>query len=844
MTTLKAYQREAVDQLLDSIAREPAMAYLTGSTYTPPPARLLQAPTGAGKTIILAQLLIELSRLSHAKMVNGAALAMGELIFVVIAPNSLHEQHYRALDSYGVNQSGGLRLLKRDSLTGSFEFEANDVLVLNWSSVNREGNLLIKSNERDNHLPALFERARISGKNVVLVQDEAHIQTETKNSKKVIEEIIKPAVILNLTATPKPTTGGQTDPSHKVVISHQKVVDDGMIVAKAIANDDDLQTFDQELNELVGNRGLEEPSLNERNIYAAIRKSQLMDEHYAAAGSLVCTITGVQLPVKEKWLLGQLDKDDTEKDSALENASLERTLKFLEQVFGWSVATGEVAIWLAKNKEGLIGNEESIKRFDSPIKVLIFKYALAVGYDLPRMKTGALLHEAKTVSFAVQTLGRFLRQPEQKSYEDEFLNRAYIYTDGKSVTEIADKHNEALSFPPVTKPTVERVRDDAALSSSIENFSLASWYNKQHNPNTLYVSTLKPAFYGAVNGVLADKGKPQLDFDSDFNRLLEPNSLNPKQFLELLGFEWKPRTATGVTKFEISDIDQVNQTGVAAGYAITADQQRVEYDFQQLLREAFNDFDQVQSSRNMGLTLNHFLKEVLGHLPNGIQKLTYPTLQKIIVGTKANEERFLELMRDVLNYKAYENMDRERYTIEPVISGWHAPSETRFSADLHGNAQQVPDQYYLYEGGRPTKLDSKNEERFAKDEVALLAQTFKNKDCKLVGYFKADANVKEWLGVPYPYTSGMRTGTAGQRLFYPDWFFYYQNAESELKLLIVETKQEQVTENSLAKARALKSWLKDQLDPVIGCIANFNEKGRATVLEDGRALHTWLEEQL
>jgi type III restriction enzyme len=40
-----------------------------------------------------------------------------------------------------------------------------------------------------------------------------------------------------------------------------------------------------------------------------------------------------------------------------------------------------------------------------------------------------MFREIKSITFEIQTVGRILRMPELKHYQNESLNRAYVYTD-------------------------------------------------------------------------------------------------------------------------------------------------------------------------------------------------------------------------------------------------------------------------------------------------------------------------------------------------------------------------------------------------------------------------------
>ena len=62
------------------------------------------------------------------------------------------------------------------------------------------------------------------------------------------------------------------------------------------------------------------------------------------------------------------------------------------------------------------------------VEVLLFKQAIALGWDCPRASVLLIYREMRNERFTVQTMGRILRMPEQKHYPNEALNFGYVYT--------------------------------------------------------------------------------------------------------------------------------------------------------------------------------------------------------------------------------------------------------------------------------------------------------------------------------------------------------------------------------------------------------------------------------
>ena len=109
----------------------------------------------------------------------------------------------------------------------------------------------------------------------------------------------------------------------------------------------------------------------------------------------------------------------------MDKTKLTRTIQLLDREFGINFTNKKLAIWLSEDKQNL----EDIEKYDSPVEVLIFKQAIATGWDCPRAQILVMFREIGSVTFEIQTVGRILRMPELKHYEENSLNIAYVYTD-------------------------------------------------------------------------------------------------------------------------------------------------------------------------------------------------------------------------------------------------------------------------------------------------------------------------------------------------------------------------------------------------------------------------------
>lgn len=132
-------------------------------------------------------------------------------------------------------------------------------------------------------------------------------------------------------------------------------------------------------------------------------------------------------------MLIQLPNDDSEKLTADDTKVRDEVIATLD-AYGINTANGKLAIWLSGEKTD---NMELIDRPNDPTEVLLFKQAIALGWDCPRAAVLLIFRKVESFKFSAQTVGRILRMPEQDYYTDQRLNQGYVYTNlSKDIIEI------------------------------------------------------------------------------------------------------------------------------------------------------------------------------------------------------------------------------------------------------------------------------------------------------------------------------------------------------------------------------------------------------------------------
>lgn len=83
-----------------------------------------------------------------------------------------------------------------------------------------------------------------------------------------------------------------------------------------------------------------------------------------------------------------------------------------------------MAVWLSNRKDNL----DNIEAYDNMVEALLFKQAIALGWDCPRACVLLIFREMQSFTFTTQVVGRIMRMPEQHFYNNDALNYGYVYT--------------------------------------------------------------------------------------------------------------------------------------------------------------------------------------------------------------------------------------------------------------------------------------------------------------------------------------------------------------------------------------------------------------------------------
>jgi len=460
---LKNYQVNAINELISKAKKLFA--------YTDNKKLIFKAPTGSGKTIMIAEFLKQLCEDKELKL---------SLSFIWTAPRQLHEQSKNKLDHY-YEPSRALRCSFFEDLNDK-KIDQNEILFFNWESINKEDNIYIRDNEQDNNLSNIVAQTKEDGRTIILIIDESHHHATSEISQNLIRDI-GPKLTIEVSATPI-----LESPDEIVSVQLEDVKAEGMIKKAVILNPE----FNNVIKDTKIHSQLSKQS-EELVIDLALKKRKTLKESYQKEKIDINPLVIIQLP---------------DRKTSLEDVIKNKVIAILKDKHKITTENGKLAIHLSGHHENL----DDISKFDNEAEVLIFKQALALGWDCPRAQILVLFRDWQSIIFSIQTIGRIMRMPDPDygHYTNEILNYGYIFT---NLDDIEIQEDIARDY--ITVHTSRRRGDYSPLG-------LLSSHSKRHREKT----RLSPFFikiflqeadaYGLAKKIQKKSKGLSVNFISDF----------------------------------------------------------------------------------------------------------------------------------------------------------------------------------------------------------------------------------------------------------------------------------------------------------------------------------------
>ena len=242
---------------------------------------------------------------------------------------------------------------------------------MNWESINKKNNTIVTKNEKGNFLSNVIENTIQQGRKIVLIIDESHFAAGSEKSRELISDF-NANLTIQVSATPS-----HDSPDEKVKVYLEQVKSEGMIKKSAILNQGYVTKLDQDNLISEANQSSDEGILID-----ALKKRSEIQRIFLDKKKDINPLLLIQLP---------------DARSNQDKMQVDKIIKILEKN-SISVANGKLAIHLSgdDNKENLY----DVKKENSNVEVLIFKHALALGWDCPRAHVLALFRDWKSLSFS------------------------------------------------------------------------------------------------------------------------------------------------------------------------------------------------------------------------------------------------------------------------------------------------------------------------------------------------------------------------------------------------------------------------------------------------------------
>lgn len=611
---------------------------------------IFKAPTGSGKTLMVAETLKRLVKNRH----DGKQLS-----FVWIAPRMLHGQSKEKLEKFYEN-TRTLECSTIEDLQDN-QIQENEILFLNWESLNKKNNILTIENEQDKNITKIIENTKEEGREIILIIDESHYSAQTETARRLIQDI-SPKITLEVSATPHLVQAGDEVP-RIVEVTFKEVVDEGMIKKEVLINSE------------IDKEKVTKDSSDSLVIKAALSKRKQLLEIFKKEKSNINPLLLIQLPDSKK---GVLDKK-------------EDIIKKLKDEFAITEENGKLAIWLSETKTPNLAN---IEKEDNETEVLIFKQAIAIGWDCPRAAILVLFRDWKSITFSIQTVGRIMRMPEHKHYENENLNKGYVYTNLDDLS-IA----EGLAKDYITRFEAKRKNN---IYSEVK---LESYYIKRQREKTRLSGAFREIFFE-----IAIKNK----FASEIK--LKPNLVNE---IMLNG------------KIEKIDkiIEHVYKENVLKVKHAEAE---IQYIFDLFIRDNCRPFAPVDSQRIIKSTIYKFFEKRI--------KIRDESLIQKILLTPENREIFIRNLEEAKEKYSKEISEKIADAEVQISHNWEVPEEVSYSEKNKEVKvrKSIMHPYYTRNPSTPEK-----------DFIDYLEQSK-----KVVWWYKNGESEKKYFGVIYQDKTG------------------------------------------------------------------------------------------
>ena len=748
MKTLK-YQQRAVRELVEKI-----ITLLENPEYEQN--LVFKAPTGSGKTLMATQVLGDLTD----ELISRPYCTYNQVAFVWIAPQKLHLQSFDKLKTAYAETRKLTPVLFDDIDQSEGYIKPGEILFVNWESVNKDTCLMVREQEAADNFFDIIERTqREQGRPVVLIVDEEHRNwNKTADKSLAVVKRIHPKVELRISATPK------TKSFHAVVINRREVIAEEMIKRGIFLNEDiDVES--------------EGTNLNMHLLDKAMKMRDRMAEAYRQEGVNINPLLLIQLP-----------NDTSETLNSEERTLAESLVQMLKVRYDISEENGLLGTWLSGKKT--IGDE--ITRNDDMTRVLLFKQAIALGWDCPRAAVLLIFRNLQAEEFTVQTLGRILRMPEQRFYSQEVLNVGHVYTDiSREKIRVAIEDSNYIS-----KDTLLSER-----RQGLRNIALESYHRERRSQdqNRLGLGFKKVLLDEFANLLKMNEKTPLLFTIAEMENW-EPEDTDNMQLLGTTVRFNRERAAQVGINLNVKNINVVIPRNVFfqndEGEVVTAEKgkfARTESEVHRLFmafcrRMVMSEgFEPKSSTEKLASNLYEMMEELFGVFQNETPKIILSNDNQ-----HHNRPKFEALIIRALNNFAQLRKDRLKQARERAfaITTWQVPAERYYRMDTHHKVDDVRNHALIpFVELNKVSTPETGFTGFLERNADFIDWWYKNGDEGMMNY-----------SIPYTNIDNE------QSLFYVDFVVRMKNG----MVFLFDTKTEDSDKNATRKHNALLEYMASQ----------------------------------
>lgn len=747
---LKAYQREAVDEIKELFdfnfnKKEKIIVF--------------KSPTGSGKTLMFSSVIEE----EVAERENDNFC----FVWASIGKGELQKQSYNSVKSYV--QGYPVCTLLEEDFFGSRRFIKNkEVVFVNWEKLISKDrgtgewkNNLMKDSEGHNFIDVI-NQTKENGTKIILIVDESHIGSSSNTRiAEFKNQILQPHMTLEMSATPS------SDPD--IYVKPQDVIDEGIIKEDIIVNEgisEEDRTLAEKDSELLV-------------LESAEAKRQEIITAYKEVGANVNPLVLVQIPNTDAGEAKKLVVKD-----------------FLSEK-GITEENGQLKLWYDNNANF---DKNAIKHNDDETNYLIFKTAVATGWDCPRAHILVKFRESQSETFEIQTIGRILRTAEAKKYENQILDNAYIFTNVASFETTQDTYN-----PNRIKTEFSYMRKPYTKYSIWEQTVLKSFYRSRKGDYNAADSRFNEYFEKEFMGYF--------DFTDDDK--YQPYKYNAKK-LEAKGMNLNTKTEDSMIVETVINGKNIDNSQSISGDTATVrmSENDIQAGFYNILKDNLNGLAYVRSKS----PINTAVIDVFGKFYNAFSRNNkIAATHKLIV---QNSEIFAFIMNKATTQ--FRELLQEEAGLKGTYYDFKIEDKRGYSMDTHKILNLEKSLY------QPLRVLITNKETGDVNGLEKRFLTYLN-DSENIEWFWENGTELMRINFGIPYNNGLST-------FQPDFIVKFNNGN----VGIFDTKPIAYNvEDTTVKAEALWKYISEtnndggRLPKVVGGI----------VVEKGRVFYYYNEEK-